>query len=165
MNIVVLVRDGEVKYGLRMYDMLINIDVDDLDRAIRFYTSAFDLRTGRRFGSKAIELVGAAVPIYLLVKDRGTAPFEGASEPRDYRRHWTPVHLDFAVEDLDAAVQRAVSAGAGREGDITEQAWGRLALLCDPFGHGFCLLQFKGRGYDEIASASAAVSGIMAGLV
>jgi hypothetical protein len=27
----------------------------------------------------------------------------------------------------------------------------RLALLADPFGNGFCLLQFTGRGYDAIA--------------
>jgi len=24
-------------------------------------------------------------------------------------------------------------------------------LLADPFGNGFCLIQFTGRGYDEIA--------------
>jgi hypothetical protein len=23
--------------------------------------------------------------------------------------------------------------------------------MADPFGHGFCLIQFLGRGYDEIA--------------
>jgi hypothetical protein len=26
-----------------------------------------------------------------------------------------------------------------------------LALMADPFGNGFCLVQFLGRGYDEIA--------------
>lgn len=26
------------------------------------------------------------------------------------------------------------------------------ALFVDPFGHGFCLIEFTGRGYDEIAS-------------
>jgi len=26
-----------------------------------------------------------------------------------------------------------------------------LALMADPFGHGFCLLQFVGQGYDELA--------------
>jgi lactoylglutathione lyase len=65
------------------------------------------------------------------------------------------VHLDVAVADLDAAVARAESAGARREGDISEHTWGRLALLSDPFGHGFCLLQFKERGYDDIASGPA----------
>ncbi len=70
---------------------------------------------------------------------------------RDYRRHWTPVHLDFVVTDIIAAVQRAQSLGARVEQGIKEQAWGRIALLADPFGHGFCLLEFKGRGYDEVA--------------
>jgi lactoylglutathione lyase len=61
------------------------------------------------------------------------------------------VHLDFAVEDLDAAVARALSAGAVIEGEIAERAWGRMATMADPFGHGFCILQFRGRGYDEIS--------------
>jgi hypothetical protein len=25
-----------------------------------------------------------------------------------------------------------------------------MANLADPFGHGFCLLELRGRGYDEI---------------
>ena len=31
-----------------------------------------------------------------------------------------------------------------------QHAYGRLALLADPFGNGFCLLQFTGRGYDAL---------------
>ena len=31
-------------------------------------------------------------------------------------------------------------------------AWGRIAHMADPFGHGFCLIQFVGRGYDEVAT-------------
>jgi hypothetical protein len=27
---------------------------------------------------------------------------------------------------------------------------GRLAVLADPFGDGFCLLEFQGRGCDEL---------------
>ncbi|WP_155952263.1 hypothetical protein [Zestomonas thermotolerans] len=26
---------------------------------------------------------------------------------------------------------------------------GELALFADPFGHGFCLLQWRGRDYDQ----------------
>jgi len=62
------------------------------------------------------------------------------------------VHLDFVVDDLEAAVARAEAAGARRETDIAAHPWGRIALFADPFGHGFCLLSFTGRGYDEIAS-------------
>jgi uncharacterized glyoxalase superfamily protein PhnB len=61
------------------------------------------------------------------------------------------VHLDVAVRDLDAAVDRAIAAGASREGDVETHAWGRIAYLADPFGHGLCLLQFSALGYDAIA--------------
>ena len=135
-----------------MTQLLVNIDVPDLEAGVRFYTDALALRVGRRLGPDFIELLGAAAPIYLLVKPAGTDPFAGATTPRGYRRHWTPVHLDFAVDDLEAAVRRAETAGAVREGGTSEHAWGRMALLADPFGHGICLLQFKGRGYDEIAT-------------
>jgi hypothetical protein len=48
-------------------------------------------------------------------------------------------------------VKRAVGAGAKLERPVRSQAWGDIALLADPFGNGFCLIQFRGRGYDEIA--------------
>jgi lactoylglutathione lyase len=53
--------------------ILINIDVDDLDRAVAFYTSLLQLTIGRRFGTAGVELVGASAPLYLLVKAPGTA--------------------------------------------------------------------------------------------
>jgi predicted enzyme related to lactoylglutathione lyase len=56
------------------------------------------------------------------------------------------------VDDVDAAVGRAVAAGATLEQAARSANWGRIALLADPFGNGFCLLQFLGRGYDEIAT-------------
>jgi predicted enzyme related to lactoylglutathione lyase len=130
-------------------ELLINIDVDDLDRAEAFYTLGFDLEVGRRFGG-AVELLGANAPVYLLAKPAGTLPFTGAPAPRAYQRHWTPVHLDFVVQDLDAALARAVDAGALLEGEVQERTWGRLALLSDPFGNGLCLLQFLKGGYDEL---------------
>jgi len=135
-----------------MPSLIVNVDVDDLDRAVRFYTAALDLRVGRRFTGGGIELVGAEIPIYMLVAAPGTPPFRGAPVTRDYRRHWTPVHLDFAVEDIEAAVKRAEAAGATLEVPIEGHVWGKMAVLADPFGHGFCLLQFEGRGYDEIAT-------------
>ncbi|MDI1483373.1 VOC family protein [Polyangium sp. y55x31] len=132
--------------------LLVNIDVDDLDRAIHFYTGAFDLRIGRRFGAAGVELLGANAAIYLLVKQAASVPFPGSTSPRSYGRHWTPVHLDFVVEDLDGALARAEAAGAVRESDVAAHAWGRIVVLADPFGHGLCLIQFSEKGYDAIAT-------------
>jgi predicted enzyme related to lactoylglutathione lyase len=132
--------------------LLVNVDVDDLERAIDFYTTALGLRTARRlFEGSVAELVGASSKIYLLVKPAGTRASHRASSVRDYRRHWTPVHLDFEVDDISAAVDRAVAAGAQLEGEIETFSWGRQATLSDPFGHGFCVLQFRGQGYDAVA--------------
>jgi predicted enzyme related to lactoylglutathione lyase len=132
-------------------DLLVNIDVDDLQKALEFYSAAFGLRPGRRFGVHGVEMLGAAAPIYLLVKPAGSAAARTLPQPRSYRRHWTPLHLDFAVPDLDAAVARALAAGAVLEDPAETHLWGRIAHLADPFGHGFCLLQFLNRGYDEVA--------------
>jgi catechol 2,3-dioxygenase-like lactoylglutathione lyase family enzyme len=127
------------------------IDVDDVEKAIAFYTRGLGLEIGRRFDDGWVELVGGPVPIDLLGRPAGTHtnPADGAPR-RDYRRHWTPVHLDFEVADLDAALERAQAAGARVEGEQGSHAWGRIARLADPFGHGFCMLEFRGRGYDEV---------------
>lgn len=130
--------------------MLLNIDVDDLARGEAFYRDAFGLRRGRRFGEDGLELLGAEASIYLLHKASGSEAAGGAK--RDYARHWTPLHCDVVVDDLDAALARAIAAGAVQEGETRDAAWGRIATLADPFGHGWCLLQFQGRGYDEIAT-------------
>jgi len=132
--------------------LLVNIDVADLAAATAFYCEALGLVVGRRLGDSGIELLGATAPLYLLAKASGTAAAPTISQRRDYSRHWTPVHLDFVVPDIEPAVQRARMAGAALEADIATHAWGRIALMADPFGHGFCLIEFRGRGYDEIAT-------------
>ena len=132
--------------------LLVNIDVDDLEKAIEFYSLAFDLRLSRRlFDDSVAEMTGAGSTIHLILKPAGSAPGASIPQARSYARHWTPVHLDFAVDDIAAAVKRAVRAGATLEGAITPCSWGILATMCDPFGHGFCLVQLSERGYDAVA--------------
>ena len=136
---------------MKQIELLVNIDVDDLDKAVRFYSAAFGLRAGRRFGTSGVEMLGSSAPIYLLANQAGTPASATTSQIRGYERHWTPIHLDFVVQDIEGAVQKAVEAGAQLEEPITRHPWGKLALMADPFGHGFCLVQFLGSGYDEIA--------------
>jgi lactoylglutathione lyase len=118
-------------------DLLVNIDVPDLAAGISFYVEAFGLSVSRRLGPGAAELTGWPATLYLLEQPAGSP---GAGESlRRYDRHWTPVHLDIVVADIRA------------EGAIRVAAWGKIVTVADPFGHGLCLIQFLGRGYDEIA--------------
>lgn len=129
--------------------LYVNIDVDDLDQAIAFY-SALGLRLSRRlFDGAVAEMTGASALIHLLRKAPGSST---AGAARHYERHWTPVHLDFCVKDLDAALARALAAGAVLEGTVRASDWGRIATLADPFGHGLCLMQLAPGGYDLAAS-------------
>ena len=139
-------------------DLLVNIDVDDLSKAIAFYERAIGLQIGRRFGSFGVEMLGASSAVYLLRKPEGTKPSAEADDVRRYRRHWTPIHLDFVVPDIVAAVNRAIDAGATLEDEIRTHSWGRIAQVADPFGHGICFIEFLGRGYDEIADEGVKTS-------
>jgi predicted enzyme related to lactoylglutathione lyase len=127
---------------------LLNIDVPDMAAAERFYTAAFGLAVGRRFDAEFVELTGWPVPVYLLLKAAGTPGAGG--EMRRYERHWSPIHPDVLVEDLDAAVARAVAAGAVVEQPARPAPYGRIAMLGDPFGHGFCLIEMNAEGYDAL---------------
>jgi catechol 2,3-dioxygenase-like lactoylglutathione lyase family enzyme len=101
-----------------MMKLFVNIDVDDLDKAVRFYASALGLNVGRRFGASAVELLGSDSPIYLLLKASGTVTSDTTTQRRTYERHWTPVHLDFVVENIEKATERALAAGAKLEGPL-----------------------------------------------
>ena len=129
--------------------VLINIDVPDLERAFAFYGQAFGLTVRRRFGTDGVELAGWPSPVFLLRKEAGS--IGAGSQRRTYGRHWTPIHFDVVVDDVEAALTRALAAGAVLEQGVRTDAWGMIAMLADPFGHGFCLIQFLNRGYDEIA--------------
>lgn len=135
-----------------MPGLLLNIDVPDVAKAEAFYCAALGLTVGRRFGADFVELLGSDAPLYLLTKKAGTSIGAAGGDVRRYERHWSPIHPDYVVEDLDAAIVRALAAGAVQEGETSDAPYGRLAMFADPFGHGFCLIQFNERGYDAIAT-------------
>ena len=133
-------------------ELRICIDVDNLARARAFYAEGLGLQVGRRFDDEWAELLGAGSAIDLLVHAPGTQAVPGQPAVRNYQRHWTPVHLDIVVDDLDAAVARLLRAGAMRQAPIATRAYGRIAARADSFGHGLDLLELNQRGYDAIAA-------------
>ncbi len=117
------------------------IDVPDLARAIRFYADAFGFSKAAEPhpGVVFLEAEGGAA-ITLLEKPEGGRASPASEDPRRYARHWTPVHLDFHVDALKPAMDRAVAAGATVERVFDGPGHPPLAVCADPFGHGFCLL-------------------------
>lgn len=123
--------------------VIINIDVPDLDPAIRFYTAALGLTHSRTLDDDVAELTGASATLYLLQKDAGTRAVTSPPIDRAYQRHWTPVHFDLVVPDVDAAAARALAAGAKQETGHVDFRGSRCISFGDPFGHGFCFIQFE----------------------
>ncbi len=119
----------------------ITIDVDDLDRAVEFYCRGLGLELVERNPDWArAELDGQTFWIY-----RFAAGPEGTIT-RDYRRHWTPVHLDFIVNDLDEVLHRALAAGGRLDREVRRnepEPLGRcdVANLSDPAGNGVDLVE------------------------
>lgn len=132
-------------------NILVNIDVPELAPAIAFYTSALDLRFNRMLDDDVAELTGASSALYLLRNPAGTPISATATDVRRYARHWTPVHLDFVVPDLKAAERRALAAGAVRESACVVWRGSKCITFSDPFGHGFCLIEFAEGTYSEDA--------------
>jgi predicted enzyme related to lactoylglutathione lyase len=129
--------------------ILINIDVPELEPAIRFYTAALGVTHTRTLDDDVAELQGAAATIYLLRKAAGTQAVAAPPVKRDFHRHWTPVHFDLVVDDVDAAAARACAAGAIRETGHVDWKGSRCVSFGDPFGHGFCFIQFERGTYDD----------------
>src|SRR3954451_9465646 len=140
--------------SLVMPEVHVYIEIDDLERGIAFYVEGLGLSVARRLTPHWVELAGAQMPIHLLA--RPEPQFESGEHVlrKDFGRHWTPIHLDFVVDDLDVAVERAVHAGATIERHVAHPGLWRLAALADPFGRGFDLIEGPEPGYELLTTAA-----------
>ena len=59
------------------------------------------------------------------------------------------MHIDFVVDDIADAAKRAAHAGAVQEGPRVDWRGSRCMTFSDPFGHGFCLIEFAGETYSD----------------
>jgi predicted enzyme related to lactoylglutathione lyase len=126
------------------------IEVTDLARGIEFYCSGLGLTHKGQLGPRRAELAGANLPIFLLADRPAVAELGAIKVPRDFGRHWTPVHLDFIVTGLDEMVARLCGLGATLDREIQIREYGRMANMADRFGNGFDLIEFSGPGYDDV---------------
>lgn len=117
-----------------------SIDVPSLEEGLKFFGEAFGfVEASRPHPGYSVLTLGDST-LGLLAKPAGTSPARGSDDVRKYERHWTPVHLDFRVEDFEATLQKAVNAGAKAEQIHRVSGYPPVAFCSDPFGHGFCIV-------------------------
>ena len=121
-----------------MIKVSVSIDVSDLKQAEIFYVEALGCMKVRDQNGMAILSVENC-DIYLQEKEAGTKPFASSTDVRDYKRHWTPIHLDFLCDNVDERVAKIIELGGLHEGGESGD-WGAIAYCVDPFGNGFCLI-------------------------
>jgi predicted enzyme related to lactoylglutathione lyase len=118
----------------------VSIDVPDLEAGVAFYGEVFGfVETARPFATMAV-LDANNLSVCMQQKAKGSAPAPGTEERRHYERHWTPVHLDFHVKDLDAALERLRAHGGVVETEFRDRGPRPVAFCSDPFGNGFCVI-------------------------
>lgn len=89
-----------------------------------------------------VELVADGLTIYLSEQASGTNPLIQGEAIRNYERYWTPIHLDFIVPNLNQCVTVVLEMGGKKEGEKSGD-WGSVAFCSDPFGNGFCILEYN----------------------
>ena len=117
--------------------------VDDASKAIDFYKRAFDAKEKSRMEGPSGKIGHAELQIgdsMIMLADEN--PQMEAKAPRSL--NGTTAGLFIYVKDVDAAFNRAVSAGAKVTTPVADMFWGdRYGKLTDPFGHSWSLATHK----------------------
>jgi len=124
-----------------MAKISISIDVSDMTKAILFYTKALGC-SELRAGEDTTKLSADNINIFLLKKESKSNPLIAGTASRNYERHWTPVHLDFNVTEIEKVASLVNEFGGSTEGSESGD-WGEVKYCADPFGNGFCLCQIN----------------------
>jgi len=118
----------------------VSIDVPNLEAGLKFYASVFGfVETSRPFSTMSI-VDGNNVTVCMHEKAPGTKSSPAGAEQRRYERHWTPVHLDFHVPDLDEVLTKVRDEGGSIEMEFRNHGPKPVAFCSDPFGNGFCVI-------------------------
>jgi predicted enzyme related to lactoylglutathione lyase len=131
--------------GGHVISVSVSVDVPSLEEGLRFYSEAFGfIKSAEPYPGVAVLHAGEA-KLLLLVKVSGSSASEYTVEKRHYDRHWTPVHIDFHVDDFKESLANALRAGAKQERLFENPGRPAVAFCSDPFGHGFCLIENRKR--------------------
>jgi PhnB protein len=138
--------------------------VDDAARAIEFYEQAFGAKERGRMETPDGKIGHAELEIgdsLVMLSD----PFPQASTKPPKELGGTSANIFMYVEDVDAAVKRAVDAGATVTMEVADQFWGdRFGTVTDPFGHTWSIAtRVEDVPPEELAERAKAAMAEMAG--
>lgn len=125
--------------NIKMY--AVTLDCKDPHKLAAFYAAL--LRWEIAFYDEEYACVGApgakqgAYPGITFQKNEDYCPPVWPEKPDAQQQM---AHIDFAVNDLEQAVQHAVDCGATVAGEQFSDRW---RVMLDPAGHPFCLCQMK----------------------
>jgi len=117
--------------NLKIKMLAVTLDCSNADELASFYSALLGWEKGAKPGWAWVSVPGKYP--YLLFQE--IAGYEPPVWP------WTPdaqqqmAHVDFAVNDLEKAVQHAVSCGAV----FASEQYSDDYIMLDPAGHPFCL--------------------------
>ncbi|HTT96842.1 MAG TPA: VOC family protein [Rhizomicrobium sp.] len=118
----------------------VSIDVPNIEEGLKFYRDALGFAEVRRPIPIYVVLQCGDAKIGLMEKAAGTKPATSSDDVRRYERHWTPVHIDFDVDDFEGFLTKAINAGAVVEQKYVIDGRPPIAFCSDPFGNGFCVV-------------------------
>jgi PhnB protein len=117
-----------------------HLTVRDANRAIEFYKQAFGAEVLHVAPAPGGKVLHAALKIgdSMLMLNDEFPEYGGTLSP--LATGGTAVTLHIYLENVDAAFERAVSAGATVKMPLMDQFWGdRYGTLMDPYGHRWSL--------------------------
>ncbi len=116
-----------------------HLTVRDADKALEFYKNALGaevLHVARMPNGKVMHAALQIGDSMLMLNDE--APEFGALSPLSTGGTGVTIHI--YTDNVDAAFNRAVSAGAEVKMPLMDQFWGdRYGIVADPFGHKWSL--------------------------
>lgn len=118
----------------------LGIDVPDLEAGLAFYGGVFGFAEISRPLKHLAVLDAGNLTVCLHARAEGSRPAPGLDDPRRYARHWTPVHADVHVADLDATLALVARHGGTVEAVFRSGGPRPVAFCAYPFGNGFCVL-------------------------
>jgi PhnB protein len=144
---------------MKIHEVFAYLCVKDAARAIEFYKTAFGVtekfrltEPSGRIGHAELDFGGATIMLSDEYPEYGILGPDGP----------VPVTIHLHVDDADAAVARAVAAGAKLERPVSDAFYGeRGGSIHDPFGHRWLLghsieevtPEEMQRRYDELMKA------------